>query len=75
MVYKMRQKFFSLGHDFTIQNEAGQDVYEVDGKFISLGNKLAFRDMAGNELAYIAQKLLLWGPTYESIAAGICRPS
>ena len=65
MIYKMRQKFFTLGHDFTIQSEDGTDVYEVDGKFISLGNKLAFRDMAGNELAYIAQKLLSWGPTYE----------
>jgi uncharacterized protein YxjI len=65
MIYKMRQKLFALGHDFTIQDETGQDVYEVDGKFISLGNKLAFRDMAGNELAYITQKLLSWGPTYE----------
>ena len=65
MIYKMQQKFFALGHDFTIQDQNGQDVYEVDGKFISLGNKLAFRDMAGNELAYISQKLLAWGPTYE----------
>ena len=65
MIFKMRQKFFTLGHDFTIQDGGGQDVYQVDGKFLSLGNKLAFRDMAGNELAYISQKLLAWGPTYE----------
>ena len=65
MIYKMRQKFFALGNDFTIQDSGGQDVYQVDGKFLSLGNKLAFRDMAGNELAYITQKLLSWGPTYE----------
>ena len=65
MIYKMRQKFFALGHDFTIQDSEGRDVYAVDGKFLSLSNKLAFRDMAGNELAYITQKLLAWGPTYE----------
>ena len=65
MIYKMQRKFFTLGHDFKIQDDSGQDVYDVDGKFLSLGNKLAFRDMAGNELAYITQKMLVWGPTYE----------
>lgn len=65
MIYKMQQKFFTLGHDFKIQDGNGQNVYDVDGKFLSLGNKLSFRDMAGNELAYITQKLLAWGPTYE----------
>ncbi len=65
MIYKMQQKFFTLGHDFKIQDSSGQNVYDVDGKFLSLGNKLSFRDMAGNELAYITQKLLAWGPTYE----------
>jgi len=65
MIYKMQQKFFALGHDFTIQDSYGLNVFEVDGAFLSLGNKLAFRDMAGNELAHITQKLLAWGPTYE----------
>lgn len=65
MRYVMRQKLLSWGDDFTIRDEAGNDVFFVDGKVFSIGNQLSFRDMAGNELAYIKQKVLSWGPTYE----------
>lgn len=65
MRYVMRQKLFSWGDDFLIKNEQGQDVFFVDGKAFSLGNQLAFQDLAGHELAYIRQRLLAWGPTYE----------
>src|SRR5262252_3508167 len=65
MRYVMKQKLFSWGDKFRIQNEAGQDVFFVDGRAFSFGNKLAFQDMAGNELAFTQQKLLSWGPTYE----------
>ncbi len=61
----MKQKLFCWGDDFTIKNEAGEDVFFVDGKAFSLGDKLSFQDMQGNELAFIRQKLLSWGPTYE----------
>ena len=44
---------------------ASRDVYFVDGKAFSIGDQLSFQDMAGNELAFIRQKLLSWGPTYE----------
>ena len=65
MRYVLKQKFWSWGDDFTIKNAAGQDVFFVDGRAFSLGNKLSFQDMHGNELAFIRQKLLSWGPTYE----------
>lgn len=65
MRYVMKQKLFSWGDDFRIKNEAGDDVYFVDGRAFSLGNKLSFQDLNGNELAFIRQKLLSWGPTYE----------
>ncbi len=65
MRYVMKQKLFSWGDDFTIKNEAGEDVYFVDGRAFSIGNKLSFQDMQRNELAFIRQKLLTWGPTYE----------
>ena len=61
----MKQKLFCWGDDFTIKNEAGHDVFFVDGKAFSIGDKLSFQDMAKNELAFIRQKLLAWGPTYE----------
>ena len=65
MRYLMKQKFFSLGGAFYIKNEQGQDVFAVEGAAFSFGHQLTFRDMAGNELAFIRQKLLSWGPTYE----------
>jgi len=70
MKYVMKQKLFSWGNDFAIKNEAGQDVFFVDGKVFTLRQQLAFQDMAGNELAFIRQKLLAWGPTYEIYRAG-----
>jgi uncharacterized protein YxjI len=65
MRYLIKQKFFSLGGAFYIKNEREQDVFSVEGAPFSFGHQLTFRDMAGNELAFIRQKLLSWGPTYE----------
>jgi uncharacterized protein YxjI len=65
MRYVMKQKLFCWGDDFLIKNEAGEDVFFVDGRAFSIGNKLSFQDLSGNELAFIRQKLLSWGPTYE----------
>ncbi len=66
----MRQKLFAWGDDFTIQDEHGRDVFYVDGKAFSLGNQLSFQNMQGDELAYIKQRLLAWGPTYEIYGQG-----
>ena len=65
MRYVMKQKLFSFGDDFTIRNEAGQDVFFVDGKALSFGDQLSFKDMQGNELAFIKQKLFKLAKTYE----------
>ncbi len=65
MRYVMKQKLFSWGDDFVIRDEQERDVFLVHGKVFSIGEKLSFQDMAGNELAFIAQKVMSWGPTYE----------
>lgn len=65
MIYVMKQRLFSWGDDFVIKDETGQDRFFVDGKAFSLGNQLLFQDPSGTELAYISQRLLSWGPTYE----------
>lgn len=65
MRYQMKQKLFAWGDDFVIKDEEGNDAYFVDGKAFSLGKQLSFQDMSGRELAFIKQKLLAWGPTYE----------
>jgi len=64
MRYQMRQKLFSWGNDFTIQDADGHDVFFVDGKAFSIGDQLSFQDMHRRELAFIKQKILSWGPTY-----------
>jgi uncharacterized protein YxjI len=53
MRYIIREKFFRLGEDSTIMNEAGQPVFEVDGKVLSLHDRLIVRDMTGNEVVNI----------------------
>src|SRR5215469_6304082 len=65
MRYVMKQILFSWGDHYTIKTEAGEDAYLVNGKAFSLGSKLSLQDMQGNELAFIKQKVLSWGPTYE----------
>jgi len=70
MRYVLRQKMLSWGDDFTIRDEAGNDVLVVDGKAFSFGDQLAFRDMAGNELAQIKQQVFAWGPTYRLFRNG-----
>jgi uncharacterized protein YxjI len=70
MRYLMKQKLLSFGDDFYIKDENGRDVYFVDGRAFSIGDKLAFKDLEGHELAFIRQKLLAWGPTYEIVRDG-----
>jgi uncharacterized protein YxjI len=70
MRYVMRQKILAWGDDFQIRDQTGRDVYIVDGKGVSLGDQLSFRDVAGTELAFIKQRLLSWGKTYEIHRAG-----
>ena len=65
MRYQMKQKLFAWGDDFVIKGDDGNDAFFVDGKAFSLGKQLSFQDMSGRELAFIKQKLLAWGPTYE----------
>jgi uncharacterized protein YxjI len=65
MRYILKQKLLSWGDDYYIRDADGRDVYFVDGKAFSIGDQLSFRDLAGHELAFIKQRLLAWGKTYE----------
>ncbi len=50
MKYVLRQKLFSFGDDFHIQDENGQDAFIVDCKAFSIADKLSIQDLHGNEL-------------------------
>lgn len=70
MLYLMKQKIWSIGDQYTIQDAAGSDVFRVRGQVFSMGDKLAFEDMNGQELAFIRQRLLHLRPTYEIYRGG-----
>src|SRR4029079_10618559 len=70
MRYVLKQKLFAWGNDFMVKDDAGNDVYFVDGKAFSIGDQLSFQDLRGTELAYIKQKVLSWGRTYDVYRSG-----
>jgi uncharacterized protein YxjI len=64
MRYKIRQRVFSFGDNFTIKDENERPYFIVRGKVFSLGDKLALEDLNGNQLFYIEQKLFKLLPEY-----------
>ena len=65
MRYVMKQKLFSFADDFAIRDASGADRFFVDGRVFTIGAKLSFQDVERHELAFIKQRVLSWGPTYE----------
>lgn len=65
MRYVIRERFFALGEDSDITDEAGQPVLMVDGKVFSLRGLMVVMDMAGNEVARIERRLMSLMATYE----------
>lgn len=64
MRYLIRERIFSIGDSFTIQDEMGMPRYEVRSKVFTIGNKLTIYDMNGKTLAYIEQKIFKLLPEY-----------
>ncbi len=62
--YKIRQKLFSIGDDFWIENQDGQKVFKVDGKALRLRKTLIFEDINGNKLCQIQER---WLPIKETM--------
>jgi len=56
--YQMRQKLVSIGDDFYIKNEAGENVFKVDGKVLRVRDLLVFEDLHGNKLCQIQERML-----------------
>ena len=63
--YKIRQKMFSIGDDFWIENQQGERAFKVDGKALRLRKTLIFEDMNGNKLCQIQER---WLPIRETMA-------
>ncbi len=70
MRYVIRERFFRLGEDSDVTDEAGRPVLRVDGKVLTLRDTLVLRDPAGNEAARVQRKLIALRPTYEISVGG-----
>lgn len=70
MVYRLKERLWSLGKAFAIEDEEGNTAFEVTGKVFSWGEKLAMRDRRGKKVASISQKKLSFKPHYEIYRRG-----
>ena len=70
MRYVIRERFFRLGEDSDVTDEAGRPVLHVDGKVLTLRDTLVLRDPAGQEVARVHRRLLALRPTYEITVGG-----
>lgn len=68
--FQMTQAIWSFGDDYAIRDEHGRVAYFVDGRVFAIGNKLSFQDASRREIAFIAQRLLSFGPTYDITVGG-----
>lgn len=62
--YKIRQKMFSIGDDFWIEDHDGRRVFKVDGKALPLRKTLIFEDINGTKLCQIQER---WLPIRETM--------
>ena len=56
--YKMREKMFSIGDDFWIENDAGQRAFKVDGKALRVRKTFILESAQGEELYKIQERKL-----------------
>ena len=69
MRYLVRERIFSIGTDFWIEDEYGNRPFYVDGKALSVREACELRDADGNLLTRIHKKLLAMRDTMEIEAA------
>lgn len=58
MRYLVREKLFSIGDDFWIEDEHGQRAFYVDAKVLRIRETLVIKDPHGRELAVVHKKLI-----------------
>ena len=63
--YQMREKIFSIGDDYWIENNRGERVFKVDGKAVRVRETVLIKDVGGAELCKVQQKKLRIHDTME----------
>ena len=70
MRYVIQERFFRMGEDSDILDEAGRPVLHVDGRMFTLRDLLVINDLSGREVARVHRKLIALRPTYEVAVGG-----
>jgi uncharacterized protein YxjI len=65
MRYAVQEKLFSIGDDFWITDEHGDQAFLVDGKMLRLRQTLEIRDADGRVLVTVRKKLIAVHETME----------
>jgi uncharacterized protein YxjI len=68
--YRMREKLFSIGDDFWIEDEEGERAFKVDGKALRIRDTFVLEDVSGAELFTVQEKKLHIRDTMEVERAG-----
>ncbi|WP_292463248.1 LURP-one-related family protein [Methanolobus sp.] len=55
--FKMRQRFFTIGDRFFIENEKGDKAFQIENKVIRVRKTLLFQDLQGNDIYKIQEKV------------------
>jgi uncharacterized protein YxjI len=58
MRYQVREKVFSIGDDFWVTDEQGNDAFLVDGKALRLRQTFELKDRSGAIVATVRKKLV-----------------
>jgi uncharacterized protein YxjI len=56
--YKMKERMFSIGDDFWIEDEQGRRAFKVNGKVLALADSLDFEDPSGKVLVKMRGKVI-----------------
>jgi uncharacterized protein YxjI len=70
MIYKVKEKFWSIGNSFSITDSDGETKFFVKGNAFSWGDRLSFQNERNEELAVIDQKLFSFKPKYQILIGG-----
>jgi uncharacterized protein YxjI len=54
----MREKLFSIGDDFWIEQDGGEKAYKVDGKALRARKTFILEDGSGNEVGHIQDRVV-----------------
>jgi uncharacterized protein YxjI len=61
----MREKLFSIGDDFWIEDQSGERAFKVNGKALRVRDTFVLEDASGNELLKVHERMLRVRDTME----------